>query len=258
MDPQEILCLYDQQMRRSPAPCRSKVHQLPGLTYTSNPPDDPIAGWVLYTHLTPEDVDQSIRSVVDFYKPHGGEFEWKVYEHDTPDDLQERLITQGFVSEEPESLLALDLQATPESFWHFPSVDVRRISDPAQLSVINWIESEVWGEPFGELQEYLAEEMRAAPSQISVFVAWVDGAPASCAWIIYQPERAFADLYGGATIPSQRGKGLYTTLIKVRALEAHRRGVRFLTVDASSMSRPVLEKHGFVYLATTQPFVMKF
>lgn len=38
-------------------------------------------------------------------------------------------------------------------------------------------------------------------------------------------------------------------MLAIRAQEARRKGFRFLTVDASPMSRPILEKHGFRFIA---------
>jgi hypothetical protein len=37
----------------------------------------------------------------------------------------------------------------------------------------------------------------------------------------------------------------------VRLQEAKARGVKYLTVDASPMSRPILEKFGFEFIANT-------
>lgn len=99
---------------------------------------------------------------------------------------------------------------------------------------------------------------RWAPEQLSVYIALADGEPASSAWIRFYPGRQFAELYGGATVARHRGQGLYTTRIKARAEEARRRGARFLRVDASAMSRPFLEKRGFVFLTNTRPFVATY
>ena len=82
--------------------------------------------------------------------------------------------------------------------------------------------------------------------------------PASAAWTIFQSSAPGAGLYGGATLPQFRGRGHYTRLLAVRAQEALTRGVTMLSVDASPMSRPILEKHGFQYLATTTPCKWKF
>ena len=84
---------------------------------------------------------------------------------------------------------------------------------------------------------------------MSVYVAYVDGVPASAAWIDFHENNAFAGLWGGSTLPQYRQRGLYTALVSVRAQEAIARGVRYLTSDASPMSRAVLEKYGFRLLA---------
>ena len=257
MDPHTILHLYDLEMRKDAAPGLATIYQQPGLTFLTTRPPGPNAGWVIYTHLDPAVADQVIQSTIDFFKQNGGEFEWKVYEHDTPPDLKERLLARGFVSEDIEAVLALDLETVPPGFWEPPSARVQRISDLEQLAEVTRIETEVWGEPFADLEAMLGAEMQATPDQISVYVAYAGGQPASSAWIRFYPQRQFAELYGGATLPDQRGKGLYTALVKVRAQEARRRGVRFLVVDTSPMSRPVLEKLGFVFLTYSQPFVMK-
>ncbi len=62
-----------------------------------------------------------------------------------------------------------------------------------------------------------------------------------------------ASLWGGSTISGFRKRGLYTALLAVRAQEANARGVRYLTVNASAMSRPILEKFGFEVIAYSHP-----
>jgi predicted acetyltransferase len=54
-------------------------------------------------------------------------------------------------------------------------------------------------------------------------------------------------------LPEYRGKGLYTALVAVRLQEALRRGARYLTVDASPMSAPILRRLGFQQITTTHP-----
>ena len=58
---------------------------------------------------------------------------------------------------------------------------------------------------------------------------------------------------GGATLEGFRKRGIYTAVLAARAREARERGYRFLTIDASPMSRPIAAKHGFRLLATSNP-----
>ena len=133
---------------------------------------------------------------------------------------------------------------------------VRRITDPNELAVVTRIENEVWGEPYDDLEAALAEEMKTTPDQVSVYLAYAGDEAACGAWIRYYPGSQFAELYGGATLPAHRGKGLYKALVQARAKEARERGVRFLVVDTSPMSGPILQRHGFVFLTHAQGFVM--
>ena len=65
----------------------------------------------------------------------------------------------------------------------------------------------------------------------------------------------FAGLWGGATHPDWRGRGLYRALTAARARHAHGLGVRFLYVEWSPMSQPILERSGLSRITTTTPYV---
>jgi GNAT superfamily N-acetyltransferase len=65
----------------------------------------------------------------------------------------------------------------------------------------------------------------------------------------------FATLWGGATLPAWRGRGIYRALVRQRAQLAAERGRRYLEVDASADSRPILERLGFRAVTQTRPYV---
>jgi hypothetical protein len=85
----------------------------------------------------------------------------------------------------------------------------------------------------------------AIPDYLSVFVAYVENQPACAGWIYYSSPH-FAGLWGGSTLATYRGRGLYTAVLAARVREARARGVPYLTIDAGSMSRPIVERLGFV------------
>lgn len=70
----------------------------------------------------------------------------------------------------------------------------------------------------------------------------------------FTPKASFAGLYGGATAPRWRHKGIYRALVRYRAELAARLGYRYLFVDAAPPSRPILERAGFVRAAITTPY----
>jgi GNAT superfamily N-acetyltransferase len=72
---------------------------------------------------------------------------------------------------------------------------------------------------------------------------------------VQSPGTEFAGLWGGSTRAQWRGRGIYRALVARRAQLAAERGVRYLQVDASSDSRPILERLGFLAVTTTTPYV---
>jgi GNAT superfamily N-acetyltransferase len=86
-------------------------------------------------------------------------------------------------------------------------------------------------------------------------VAMAGDEPVCSARIEFLPGTEFAGLWGGGTVPAWRGRGIYRALVAYRAGLAAARGYRYLQVDASPDSRPILERLGFVRLARTTPYV---
>jgi GNAT superfamily N-acetyltransferase len=107
------------------------------------------------------------------------------------------------------------------------------------------------------LHDHLRSQYEYNPAWISLYVAYVNGVPASTAWANYPENSPFASLYGGSTRDAYRSAGLYTALVAVRAQEAKARGYDYLSVDCSPMSRAVLQKLGFLEIGSMVACVRK-
>jgi GNAT superfamily N-acetyltransferase len=200
---------------------------------------------VIYSRLEPPAVDAAIEAQIAHFEQLGREFEWKVHSHDLPHDLKERLARRGFETEDEEALVVLDLEEVTLTALPPDGVEIRRLTDPAALDDMMAVRDRVRGSDETGLRNALAEEMRADPAGLSVYVAYEGNQPICCAWARFPTGTQFASLWGGTTIPEQRGRGVYRAIVAARAEEARRRGARFLTVDAGPMSRPILERLGF-------------
>jgi GNAT superfamily N-acetyltransferase len=64
----------------------------------------------------------------------------------------------------------------------------------------------------------------------------------------------FAGLWGGATLPSWRGRGIYRALTAARARSALDAGFTLVNSDSTAFSRPILERSGLVAVSTTTPY----
>lgn len=247
-----MIALYDQDQRIDldyPGMQREVTPHVVRLVGGSGPQ----GGAVIYSRLDESNAGDIIREQVRYFESIGQDFEWKIYDYDSPPDLKERLEAQGFAVEEAEAIMVLDLDDAPELLWQPVTHDVQRITHPRELSPVRSIEEQVWNEDHSWLDQHLGEALRDYPEQMSVYVAFVDGRPASAAWIFFPNHSQFGSLWGGSTLGEFRKQGLYTALLAVRAQEARARGLRYLTVDASPMSRPILEKFGFEMLAYSWP-----
>jgi len=244
----ELLAIFDREQRREIAfpDIRREVtpHTIRHVVMSGRPG----GAFVLYSRLDEDNADAVIESEIACFEGLGRDFEWKAYAHDTPPDLVARLKTRGFEVEDPEAVMVLDLARASDALWQPIAQDVRRLTDPAQLVEIAEIHEVVWGEKFDWLPKALADEMAADNERIQFYTAYADCVPACAAWIRFHPGTQFASLWGGSTLPAFRRRGLYTAVLSIRAQEARRRGYRFLTIDASPMSRPIVAKYGFQLL----------
>jgi len=210
-------------------------------------------GTIIYSRLTESNVGDVIREQIRYFEELGQGFEWKLYDYDQPPDLKDRLVSHGFEIEEEEAILVLDLENAPAFFWQPVTPNIQRINDPKKLSDVLAVQQQVWNEDFTAFIEYLGETISKHPEQMSIYVAYVNKQPASAAWTYFPKHSQFASLWGGSTISSFRKQGLYSALLALRAQEAKTRNVKYLTVDASPMSRPILEKFNFELIAYSYP-----
>ncbi|GAA2739392.1 GNAT family N-acetyltransferase [Kitasatospora cinereorecta] len=256
IDTTALLAAYDEQMRGvTPNPPPGVTHQQDGPLvrvvgqfrgFVSGPAELGVAEGEL---------DALIARQRDFFAARGEAVEWKVRGHDRPSDLTDRLRAAGFVPEEVETVMvgrAEELAAEPvvpegvELRWVTADEDVRRIAA---------METVVWGIEFDWLAEELIARLAADPEELRILVAEADGQVVSAAWMAVRPGTEFAGLWGGSTLAEWRGRGIYRALVAARATEAVARGVRYLQVDASADSAPILRRLGMHAVTTTTPYI---
>ncbi len=243
IEKKSLLAQYDREMRVEIEYPEARKETLPGLIRFVSPSRG--MNFVLYSCLNEENADRVIQEQVEDYQKMGHPLSWKVYDHDQPLDLKDRLVTHGFVQdEEPGAIMVLDLHDVHPALLALPSQDVRKLQSPAQLEDVIRVEEVVWGENFDWIRQRLGSHM-VMPGYLSVYVAYIEGVPACAAWIYFHAKSQFASLWGGSTRKEYRRRGLYSATLAARVQEARQRGYRYLTIDASSMSEPIVKRFGF-------------
>jgi GNAT superfamily N-acetyltransferase len=255
----ELLARYDAQLRAvvpDPLPEGLRVERdgpLSRFTGYGN------GGGIEYRHLggiEGAELDELIARQVNVFADRGEAFEWKLHGHDRPADLSARLIAQGFVPEDLDTVVIAPVAEVAGDVALPDGVSVREVRERADLERIGAMEEAIWHDGrTGWLADSLEAEQVADPHAITIVVAESASEFVCAGWVRFVSGTDFATLWGGGTLPGWRRRGLYRALVTHRANLAADRGVRYLQVDASSESRPILERLGFITVTTTTPFV---
>ncbi|MGB8942933.1 MAG: GNAT family N-acetyltransferase [Streptomyces sp.] len=203
--------------------------------------------------------DAAITEQVRHFTSEGRTFEWKLYTQDRPTDLADRLLAAGFVPEPPETVMVAEVAGLSVEPDVPQGVRLVPVTDAAGVRLMADAHEVAFGEDGSGLSERLSKrvltQLTETPESIVAVVAMAGDVPVSSARLEFYPGTDFAGLWGGGTAPEWRGKGIYRALVAYRTRVAAERGCRYLQVDASDDSRPILQRLGFVPLSVTTPYV---
>ncbi len=131
------------------------------------------------------------------------------------------------------------------------------MSDAAGVELMIRAHEQAFGTDSSWLRQRTLTRLAEAPDTLVAVVVLADGEPVSAARMELCPGTGFAGLWGGGTAAPWRGRGIYRALIAHRARIAAERGYRYLQVDATDQSAPILRRLGFTALSTTTPYAYR-
>jgi ribosomal protein S18 acetylase RimI-like enzyme len=256
-DAATLLAAYDAQLRGVAEVAGSLSWDREGPLWRAVSMTD---GFVSYESLEGvDDVDALIGDTVAFFEgiPEVERFEWKTRGHDWPPDLGARLEAQGLEPEEIETVMVGEAQALAVDVDLPDGVTVRRVDQvPERDQVVTeaaTMQRAVFGA--GPSAEEVLDRLDRMAGREQFWVVEADGRVVSAGRLQRVEDTEFAGLWGGATLPEWRGRGLYRALTAARARAALAEGVRYLHSDCTAMSRPILERSGLVAVTTTTPYI---
>ncbi|WP_252503022.1 GNAT family N-acetyltransferase [Sporosarcina sp. Marseille-Q4943] len=247
MNKQDLLLLFDKELRKNlhtPGYRREVTEHV--IRHVSLHGE---RGFIIDSRVNEENASEVIQEEMNYFNRLGVGFEWKVYSYDRPNDLKELLGQAGFTIEPQESLMVMDINDAHSLRHRKQQTYVNEIVDQKGIREMISLIDIIWEDSHEELGNRLWRDKQNDPDSLYLYGIYDDDRLVSAAWICFEKNSSFASLWGGSTLPEYRGKGFYTSLLSVRANKAKEKGYQFLTVDASPMSKPILEKHGFYCLA---------
>jgi GNAT superfamily N-acetyltransferase len=257
IDSAGLLAAYDSQLRTdAETPGARSVTRLGPLrlvTFAGG------RGFITYQDLGGADADSIGRMVPEALAhfqadPQISKVEWKTRGHDHAPGLHEALLSHGFTPDESESIMVGDARALAVDVPLPDGVTLRQITEEADIQAMVTMQDEVFGNAHGD--EVLESTLRrlARGDELELWVAEADGMVISAGRIDPVPRTDFAGIWGGATRPEWRGRGIYRALTAERARSALRMGKKYINSDSTEFSRPILERSGLVKVSTTTPY----
>ncbi|MGC5341600.1 GNAT family N-acetyltransferase [Streptomyces sp. DT24] len=258
MDHDALLRLFDREMRELAAPDGPgvRVERAGDVVRQVGAADD----WNGVVWSSPEldavRADAAIAAQVEHFTGLGhGRFEWKLYAHDRPAGLGGRLAAAGLVPEPTETLLVAPVAELSTAVVPPEGVRLRAVTGPADVELMALAHERAFGADASRLRHQVTARLTKAPDTFVAVLAMAGDEPVSSARMELCPGTAFAGLWGGGTVARWRGRGVYRALVAFRARIAAERGYRYLQVDATDRSEPILRRLGFTALSTTTPYV---
>lgn len=253
VDTRAVLAAFDEQIRRDPRPGpREQIERDDGTVRIIAPG----GGWsgVVWSDPGLADVDTVIAAQVGRFAELGQPWEWKHYSYDRPQDLPQRLRAAGLAPDPVESLLVAEIAQLQRDEPPPSGVELVAIADEGDASALVRVHDEVFGGDHSGVGATILAGRAQRPSTVEAVIAMAGDTAVAAGRVELHVGTEFASLWGGGTLPAWRGRGVFRSLVAHRAALAAARGFRHLLVDATSDSRPILRRMGFVELATTTPY----
>ncbi len=256
-DRARLLAVYDRQLRTdAETPGADTVTRLGPLRLVTFPGG---RGFVTYRDLGGADAEAIERLVADasaHYRadPAVGRVEWKSRGHDEAPGLHDALAGLGFVARETETIMMGEARALAVDVPLPAGVSVRRVTAEADVRAMTAMQDEVFGDPVApEAADALLRRL-ARRDGMELWVAEAEGCVVSAGRLEPVAGTDVAGIWGGATRPGWRGRGIYRALTAARARSALREGRTILHSDSTEYSRPILERAGLLAISTTTPY----
>jgi GNAT superfamily N-acetyltransferase len=256
MDQAQVLSAYNSQIRMRLGPDSSGgVSEQDGNVIRWVAPPGDGESCITWSHLTAGTAGAAIAEQVVFFGARA--FEWKLYDYDQPADLAERLLAAGFQPEEEELMVVGEVAEVSTDVDLPAGVRIVEITDQAGVDMLIKVRDQVFGSDGSFSRDWLTGLLDDPEHGTVMVLAMAGDLPVCSARIEFLPDTEFAGLWGGGTLPEWRGKGIYRAMVAYRARLAAERGYRYLQVDASEDSRPILIRLGFSPLAYTTPYIWR-
>lgn len=180
--------------------------------------------------------------------------EWKTRGHDVAPGLHEALLENGFTPGDEEAIMLGETRMLAREAPVPEGIALRRITDETDVRAMIEMRDAAFGNGVThESADSLLPRLRGSEG-LELWAAYSGERIVTCGRLEPVAGTQFAGLWGGATTPRWRGRGIYRALTAARARSALGMGKTFMYSESTDYSRPILERSGFVTVSSTTPY----
>lgn len=216
-------------------------------------------GFVTYRDLAGADAPSLaalVTRALDHYRhdPAIDRVEWKSRGHDVAPGLHKALVSNGFVPDEPESIMIGQARLLDVDVALPYGVQLRRVTEEADVRAMSAMQDALFGDPVSDTMADVLLRRLALDDGLQLWVAEAGTQIVSAGRLEPVAGTEFAGIWGGVTREDWRGRGIYRALTAARARSALALGKTLIHSDSTAFSRPILERSGLVKVSTTTPY----
>jgi Predicted acetyltransferase len=259
-DGRRLLAAHDRLLRGASEVASSVQHAHLGPLWLAD-----FAGYGMVSYRGEDLVGADLRELaaisIGWFAEHGvAEFEWKTRGHDELPELDAALRSAGFAPDPAEVVMIgepamLSHPAALPAALQLRQAGAGEADLAEDVRAVAALHSAVFGRHGPDRTERTIEILTERPETTQLWLV-AEGDRAVCAGRVdLQPP--VAGLFGGATAPAWRGRGIYRTLTAARAQSAAAVGCELIYAECTPYSRPILERAGLRAITTTTPYLWR-
>lgn len=192
-------------------------------------------------------ITRRIEAITQYYmKRNATSFSWTINQLSRPADLEQHLRTHGFTLAHTSTIMTLAIAARIRELPTCPNLEIREVSNETELKLMCEIERIGFITPTSSIQRYYDMYLRSGfgPGHAwRHFLGYRQGrAVASTSLHLYA---GVAGIYGVATLPEARRRGVAASMMLHVLDKAEELGYRIATLSPTDQSQRLYQRIGF-------------
>jgi hypothetical protein len=219
---------------------------IPGLRGHETALSHPMVNMITSTTLTEGEADGVIRQACKHFADRRKAFGWVVGPSSKPADLGTRLEAEGL--SKAFDAVGMALTDLDIRFRVNPSVRIREVT-PEEVAVASDTMAEAFPAP-KEVVHFMYKVLFRDRERLKtrIYLAYLEGVrdPVACSSMGFVPGKPIVHLRGAATNRKHRGRGVYSSLLARRLIDARKDGAEAAVIQAIvTTSAPICRRLGF-------------